>query len=230
MPLLGSGRMHMLCCGKVVCIGCTYAPVHDDKGNVIAEKTCPFCRTPIPTSDEETNKRLEKRMELNDDIAMYNLGFNYISGSLDLPQDHAKALELYHRAAELGNANAYYAIGYGYAHGEGVERDKKKATQYYELAAMRGNVEARQDLGAMEGQAGNNDRALKHYMISVRDGNLQSLNNIKRMYMFGYTTKDDYTKALRSYRAYLDEIKSDQRDKVAAFSDRFRYYETAIEE
>ena len=30
----------------------------------------------------------------------------------------------------------------------------------------------------------------------------------------GYATKDDYTKALRSYQAYLDEIKRDHRDEA----------------
>jgi len=36
------------------------------------------------------------------------------------------------------------------------------------------------------------------------------------MYENRQTTKDDYAKALQTYQAYLDEIKSDQRDKAAA--------------
>ena len=46
------------------------------------------------------------------------------------------------------------------------------------------------------------------------DGNLRSLEMIiKRMYK-------TYAKALRPYQAYLDEIKSDQRDEAAAFDDK----------
>ena len=41
---------------------------------------------------------------------------------------------------------------------------------------------------------------------------------IKHMKVHGYATKDDYAKALQSYQSYLDEIKSDDRDTAAAFS------------
>ena len=44
------------------------------------------------------------------------------------------------------------------------------------------------------------------------------------MYSKGCATKDDYAKALQAYQAYLSEIKSDDRDKAAAFSDDFKYY------
>ena len=106
-----------------------------------------------------------------------------------------------------------------------MDIDEKKAGHYYELAAMAGDVMARHNLGAMEGQAGNMDRALQHWMIAVRDGNPRSLKNIKIMYMDGHATNDDYADALRSYQAYLDEIKSDQRDEAAKLSE-VRYYES----
>ena len=72
------------------------------------------------------------------------------------------------------------------------------------------------------------DRALRHWMIAARDGNLNSLGNVKKFYLDGHATKDDYTNALHSYQSYLDEIKSDERDEIAAFSDDFKYYESAL--
>ena len=51
-----------------------------------------------------------------------------------------------------------------------------------------------------------------------------SLDAIKQLYSKGHATKDDYTKALLSYQAYLGEIKSDQRDKAAAAHEDFCYY------
>ena len=66
-------------------------------------------------------------------------------------------------------------------------------------------------------------RALKHFMIAVEGGSNLSLNMIQQMYMKGLATKDDYAKALRVYQAYLDEIKSDDRDKAAAYADRYKY-------
>ena len=69
------------------------------------------------------------------------------------------------------------------------------------------------------------DRALKHFMIAVEGGYNESLKTIQRMYSNGYATRDDYANALRAYQAYLEEIKSDPRDKASAFDDMYKYYE-----
>ena len=61
-------------------------------------------------------------------------------------------------------------------------------------------------------------------MIAVRAGYDGSLERIKQFYTDGYATKEDYTKALQSYQAYLGEIKSKQRDEAAAADDKYRYY------
>ena len=131
-------------------------------------------------------------------------------------QDHIKALELYHRAAELDCANAYVSIGYAHNYGKGVEVNKKKAKHYYELAAMKGDADARYNIATTEKNTGNMNRALKHYMIAVGSGHSNSLNQIKRLYSIGHATKEDYMKALQTYQAYLGEIKSPQRDEAAA--------------
>ena len=152
------------------------------------------------------------------------MGCYYYNGDHGLTQYRANALELWNRAAELGNASSHYNIGYAYRHGNGVEQDRKKAKHYWELAAMRGDVQARHNLGCIEGQAGNHDRASKHFMIAAGLGNNRSLETIKRMFMNGDATKDDYAKALRVYQACLVEIKSPQRDEAAAFDDDYKYY------
>jgi len=222
LPSLESGQVYMPCCGKVICRGCVYA--FQSRATKKEHDICPFCRTLPAITYEENIKRLEKRMDLNDAIAIYNLGSYYAEGLNGLPQNIAKAFELFHRAGELGFADAYYSIGATYLRGNGVERDTKKANHYWELAAMGGDAEARYNLGLFEVESGNKDRALKHWMIAVRDGGSKSLENIKRMYGYGDATKDDYTKALQSYQEYLDEIKSDQRDQAAAFDRQYEYY------
>jgi len=224
MPSLFSGSTYVACCGKLICNGCFFAPVYDHQGNVIAEEKCPFCRTPTPSSEDELLKLIQKRIQEEDGDAMNDMGGYYKNGMFGFPQDNTKALELWHRAAELGHSGAYSNIGSAYNHGHGVEVDKKKAKQYWELAAMGGNVKARYNLGVMELQAYKDDRALKHYMIAVRGGAKNSLDAIKIMFKDGSATKDDYTTALRAYQEYLDEIKSDQRDKAAAAADRHKYY------
>ena len=219
-----TGRRYMTCCGKVICSGCYYAPVYDHQGNEVADEKCAFCRTPNHETDEEYVKRIMKRMEVNDAIAIHNVGCYYQDGTRGFPQNNTKALELLHRAAELGFTGAYTNIGIAYLHGSGVEVDMKKANHYWELAAIGGDASARANLGQIEKNAGNMDRALKHYMIAVRDGFARSLNKIKELYSKGNATKDDYTTALRLYQEYLKEIKSDQRDEAAAADDEYRYY------
>lgn len=49
---------------------------------------------------------------------------------------------------------------------------------------------------------------------------------IRDFYTAGVATKDEYAKALHVYQAYLDDIRSDQRDAAASDWERFRYYES----
>ena len=219
LPSLDAGSRYRSCCGKIVCSGCIHAVEKRDGGVGL----CPFCRAPRPTS-EEIDKQIKKRAELGDASAIYGLGYSYFEGSRDLPQDHAKALELWNQAAELGNATSYYTIGNAYMRGDGVKRDGKKANYYYELAAMRGHVTSRHNLGCFEARTHNWDKALKHFMIAVGFGDTKALEKIKQMYMDGDATKDDYTKALRVYQAYVVEIKSAQRDEAAAFHEDYKYH------
>jgi len=229
LPLLNSGRVYMSCCGKILCRGCTHAFQSRayEAGREKEDNICPFCRARPPNSNEEKIKQYRKRSELNDTQAIGNLGCLYSQGQ-GIRQNHAKALELFHRAADLGYAEAYSSIGHAYQNGRGVEVDEKKARHYWELAAMGGSTEARYNLGIFEGESGNYDQALKHWMIAVKDGDSDSVQNIKILYSNGLTSKDEYAKALRSYQAYVNEVKSDQRDQAAAYNARYRYYESSV--
>jgi TPR repeat protein len=220
LPFMGVGRMYMSCCGKMICSGCSYADVYDNLGNVIADEKCPFCRTQMATSNEEVNERLKKRMEVGDEYAFFLMGSYYDEGECSLSRDRAKAMELWPKAGKFG----YLDIGFAYDTGEGVERDAKMARHYYELAAMEGNVAARYNLGGREYEAGNYDKALKHFMIAVRGGDTDLVKNIQKMYMDGHVAKDDYANALRAHQAYINEIKSVQREQAAAIGDGCSYY------
>ena len=234
LPTLVTAQTYMVCCGNLICSGCLHAvqttvlksrrrEADRRKGIVL----CPFCRVPSPTTDEEIIKRYEKRIKLNDAMAIFNRAGHYAKGQIGMPLDHVKALKLWHRAAELGCAEAYSCIGIAHDLGRGVEVDAKKAKHYYELAAINGDVQSRYNLGVDELRAGNPYRALKHWMFAVKDGSSNSLGGIKSMYERGLiVTKEDYDKALRSYQAYVDDIKSTQRDEAAAADDNYKYFDS----
>ena len=133
-----TGSKYKMCCGKTICSGCIHAVrLRDFVG------LCPFCRTPTPTSEEEMIEMYKKRVEAGDANAIFNLGCHYSTGARGLTRDRTKSLELWHKAGELGHAKAYVNIGHAYHNGEGVERDEKKTEHYFELAAMKGDVQAR---------------------------------------------------------------------------------------
>ena len=220
LPTMDRGRRYMSCCGKIICSGCCHADVYDNHGNIINGKNCPFCRSPEAITSEEAIERLKKRMEVGDTYAFLMMGVFHKNGQYGLPQNSAKAVELLHKAEKVG----YNNLGLAYDYGEGVERDEERAKHYYELAAMEGDVTARHNLGANEYNAGNHDRALNHFMIAVRGGHTKALKEIQRMYKEGHVAKDHYANALRSHQAYLNEIKSEQRDKAASFRDHYYYY------
>ena len=177
-------------------------------------KLCPFCKTPPAESEEENIERVKKLMEKGNADAFYLLAVYNADGTYGLPQDRARANELYLKAGELGCAAAFFNLGVVYRTGNGVKIDEKKAKHYYELAAMNGFVQARHNLGCVESRAGNNHRAFKHFIIAARAGNKLSLNTVKQGYMRGLVTKEEYANTLREYQKSQDETKSDARDKA----------------
>jgi TPR repeat protein len=204
----------------MICSGCIHA-VDKMKG----DSKCPFCRAPVPRSDEDLIERVMKRVEMDDAEAIRSFGCFYAEGIYGLPQNYEKAVELWHRAGKLGSVESYHNIGNAYYFGRGVERDEKKAKHYYELAAIGGYVSARYNLGiVVEENAGKMRIALNHHMVAAGCGHDKSLEVIREFYMNGHATKDDYAKALRAHQKYIDGIKSAQRDEAAAYdNDEYRY-------
>ena len=68
---------------------------------------------------------------------MANLGSMYATGS-GLPQDSARSVEWYERAAEAGHGRAAASLGCMYALGQELEGDERKARWYFARAAALG--------------------------------------------------------------------------------------------
>ena len=73
---------------------------------------------------------LQRAVDANDDEAMVQLGDLYHEGN-GVPQDDAKATELYEKAADLGNSNACYRFGMQNYNGWGVPVNKPLAIYYW---------------------------------------------------------------------------------------------------
>ena len=78
--------------------------------------------------------------------------------------------------------------------GKAVPRDEGRACQNWEVAAMKGHVEARRNLGISETRKWNLQRAARHYVIAAKMGDQECLDFIKKMFARGQVTKRQYGK------------------------------------
>ena len=105
------------------------------------------------------------------------LADSYYHGRLGLQQDWTKAMELFVRAAELGNSKAHNNLAKHYHDGG----DLKKAKFHFEAAAMAGHEGARNDIGHLDlefSQFNNTDRAIKHWIIAASAGSYLAMHNL----------------------------------------------------
>jgi TPR repeat protein len=144
-------------------------------------------------------------------------------GDMNITNDIDKAIKLFHRSAELGYAGAYGNLARIYMKVDGVSKDEANARQYFEISTMAGDVDSRLWLGTDDANAGRFDRAIKRWLIGASSGDIRAVNNIKMTMKVGYAIRDHYAPALRGYKQYLDEVRSEQRDKAAAHRDEFKY-------
>jgi TPR repeat protein len=63
-----------------------------------------------------------------------------------LPQDYAEAARFFRKAADQQNPKAQYLLGMCYEKGRGVEQDAVEAKKWYESAAAKGDIDARNRL------------------------------------------------------------------------------------
>jgi lipopolysaccharide biosynthesis regulator YciM len=150
------------CCGKSICAGCMFS--FGQSGNT---SKCPFCNSDrAGKTEEEKIEDMMRRVEANDPTSICMLAESYYYGLNGIQQDHAKAMELFTKSAELGLGKAHCNLGLLYHEGG----DMKKAKFHLEAAAMAGHETARYNLGVMECHCGNNERAVKHWTIAASAG------------------------------------------------------------
>lgn len=158
LPLEDHLATYTPCCGKTICCACMYGQhkvvalknVRKSDEEPYEVQSCPFCRAECPTW-EEFIRRLERRVKKDDPVAMRILAENYMVGGRDLSADEGKAMELYHRAADLGETVACFFLFEAYLRGDhGLSRDYKTGFSHLAIAARYGHVYARHYLGNWE--------------------------------------------------------------------------------
>ena len=204
------------CCSKVICNGCSYALMAREHEMRLTFK-CPFCREPTKRTKEEMDKERMKRVEAaNDPVAMYEEArIQHERGY------YIRAFEYWTKAARLGNADAHFQLSQMYYDGEGVERDAEMMLYHFEEAAIGGHPSARHNLGNVEWNKGNYERAVKHWIIAASQG-FESTDILMKKYREGYVSKEQLAAALRAHQAAVNETKSEQREAAEKFKQAVR--------
>jgi tetratricopeptide (TPR) repeat protein len=211
LPLDESKSMVTSCCCKSICDGCVIANRQREIEQRLEHK-CPYCREAIPKTQEEIEKNEKKRVKANDPVALLKVGVK-----CDEEGDYEGAFQYFSKAAALGDVIAHYNLSLMYAKGEGVEKDTKKELHHLEIAAIGGHHEARFNLGCYDGSNGRYERAMKHFIIAANLGDDDALEEVKKGFVDGFVSKEDYAAALRGHKAAVDATKSEQRDAAYTF-------------
>eukprot|EP00985_Skeletonema_marinoi_P020754 scaffold12420_cov137-Skeletonema_marinoi.AAC.1 len=142
---LDSETSMMSCCSKLICRGCSHAN-QKREWEARLQQTCPFCRHPLPKTDDEADKNEMRRVEKNDPVAVREIGKKHYQKG-----DYDTAFEHWTKAAESGDALAHFSLSFLYEKGEGVEKDEKRELFHLVEAAIAGHPEARHELAVNEG-------------------------------------------------------------------------------
>ncbi|QWV96499.1 sel1 repeat family protein [Geomonas nitrogeniifigens] len=94
-------------------------------------------------------RAMKNFMYEEDAASLYMVGYLYDHGE-GVPNDSAKAVEWYTKAAEKGSVKAMYRLGVMYSNGVGVEKDDATAIMWFKKAAFKGFVPAKDAVKRLE--------------------------------------------------------------------------------
>lgn len=121
-------------------------------------------------------------------------GDTYLQGDGPDP-DYDKALACYMKALSDSSAYAAFRLGWIFQEGLGVQADEGKSQRYYQQAINQGYTEAMVEVGKMDKQRQNYQKALELFNQAAQKGNAQAMLQLSGMYLRGEGTEPDFTKA-----------------------------------
>ncbi len=156
----------------------------------------------VNQNTQEGLRYLQDSADQNYDMAQALLGYLYAEGAV-VKEDKKKALQLYQKASEQNNISANLNLGIMYYTGDGVQRDYKKALNYFNKVPVNEKPIVSRYLGSIylnNATFRNYSKALYHYELSARQGDLSSYFALGEMYRKGLGASRDMTTAINYYK------------------------------
>lgn len=157
-----------------------------------------------------------------DASAQYDLGECYWDGSNGAEQSYEKAIEYYEKAADQGNIDAIYSLGYCYATGTGIEKNVERAEQLLTYAVDNGSVIAAAKMGSFYywGDFFPEDRAkgYRYLKYAADNGDAHSMAVVGDIYLSGYGAYEGWGPAKDEElgRQYIERA-CEKKDSYALF-------------
>ncbi len=134
---------------------------------------------------------------------------DYYYGRNGKTQDYAEAVKWARKAAEMGDSNGQFRLGYCYKNGLGVTQDYAEAVRWYRKAAEQGDANAQCNFGVCyekgHGVTLDYAEAVKWYRKAAEQGNTYAQNNLGYCYKNGLGVTQDYAEAVKWYRKAADQ-------------------------
>lgn len=147
---------------------------------------------------------IEKSTQMKDadGFAFFLLAYAYEIGE-GCDKDVTKAIELYKKAVEMGDASAMNYLGCIYCEGNSVEQNYIESAKYYNMAIEKGNSDALYHMGSLykEGHGVNKDekKAFELCKRSADAGNIIGYYNLGKHYEHGVGCEQDIDMAINCY-------------------------------
>ncbi|UCD12598.1 MAG: sel1 repeat family protein [Nitrospinaceae bacterium] len=131
----------------------------------------------------------------------FRRGLDYEYGQAGKPQDDARALAMYRKAAEMGHVGAQNNLADFIYEGRGTQQDRAEAARWYRRAAEQGSARAQNKLGDIyrfgHGASRDYAEAVYWYALAAEQGHVGAFDNLNFMLLNGLGTPQDYNGGTR---------------------------------
>ncbi|MCW8131077.1 MAG: SEL1-like repeat protein [Planctomycetota bacterium] len=169
--------------------------------------------------DPARAERLLRESAGEEPMAAAALAEMYRAGD-GIPKNPAQAAYWYRKAADAGNANAMFFMGYFYDVGEGVAQDKAQAVYWYEKS---GDITASYNLALIYVNAGplqNLAKAAEYFRKAAEHGNAEAMYSYAIMLNNGQGVRRDPSAAFGWF------VKAGQKNHALAMAEAGTMYAT----
>ena len=128
-----------------------------------------------------SNEELDKKADLGDIDAIIEKASRLYANPEATEKDYEDAVKYFKKAAQKGNAEGQYHLGFAYLQGLGIEANPQKAYEYFVLSAEQNYIEAEFcagymcELGIGTGEDPNYEKAAEFYRKAAEKGHDMAL-------------------------------------------------------